>query len=133
MKEKQEGGDLEIKRLQTDLKGSQVLITTLQKESERQAQQRSSNIERDKGSIFNRHQKKLKELKQKVNQLQEANSAMRVDLEVTSKKLADYEAAEKKKSKKWAIPQRFFFYPITFEINEFYFTWLDLGSTIMVY
>lgn len=91
---------MEIKRLQTDLKGSQVLITTLQKESERQAQQRSSNIERDKGSIFNRHQKKLKELKQKVNQLQEANSAMRVDLEVTSKKLADYEAAEKKKSKK---------------------------------
>jgi len=70
--------DAQVNKLNTDLKGTHILIQTLQKESLNQTHNREKLVTGN--SFFTRHQKKLKGIKDEITSLQTENEDLRKEL-----------------------------------------------------
>jgi len=78
-------GEALLAKLNVDLKGANILLQTLQKESQNQVQIRDKVIV-DSNSVFTRHQKKIKAYKNQKGQLESENSELKKELQVLKKK-----------------------------------------------
>jgi len=70
--------DAQVNKLNTDLKGTHILIQTLQKESLNQTHNREKLVTGN--SFFTRHQKKLKSIKDEITALQTENEDLRKEI-----------------------------------------------------
>jgi len=70
--------DAQVNKLNTDLKGTHILIQTLQKESLSQTHNREKLVTGN--SFFTRHQKKLKSIKDEITALQTENEDLRKEI-----------------------------------------------------
>jgi len=70
--------DAQVNKLNTDLKGTHILIQTLQKESLNQTHNREKLVTGN--SFFTRHQKKLKSIKDEITALENENNELKKEI-----------------------------------------------------